>query len=166
MSDTSNEIAAVPRPSQLWKQLSPERRIQAAEAFWHDENASVEQAEALATIAQRIKFRIKSVISMPVEKKAKHLVALPVSEMVAARLLVAYHLAHQRPMMGAFLDALGIKHEEGLISEDEIQPPDPDTLKAASATLKSSYPPEDVTLYLSTLTWQDPDTWGGLAESL
>src|SRR5687767_9111579 len=100
MSDTST----VARPSQLWKQLSPERKLQAAEAFWHDENGGVEQAEALATIAQRIKFRIKSVVSMPVEKKAKQLVALPaVSEMVAARLLVAYHLVHQRPMMGAFL---------------------------------------------------------------
>ena len=167
MSDTPTDTPAVPRPSQLWKQLSPERKLQAAEAFWHDENASVEQAEALATIAQRIKFRIKSVLSMPVEKKAKQLVALPaVSEMVAARLLVAYHLVHQRPMMGAFLDALGIKHEEGLISEEDIQPPDPATLKAASTTLAASYPAEDVNLYLSTLTWQDPDTWGGLAESL
>ncbi len=166
MSDTS-ETSTVARPSQLWKQLSPERKLRAAEAFWRDENASVGQAEALGTIAQGIKFRIKSVLSMPVEKKAKQLVALPaVSEMVAARLLVAYHLVHQRPMMGAFLDALGIAHEEGLISEEDIQPPDPVKLKAASKTLAASYPAEDVTLYLSTLTWQDPDTWGGLAESL
>ena len=163
MSDTST----VARPSQLWKQLSPERRLQAAEAFWRDENGGVEQAEAVATIAQRIKFRIKSVLSMPVEKKAKQLLALPaVSEMVAARLLVAYHLVHQRPMMGAFLDALGIAHEEGLISEEDIQPPDPEKLKAAAKTLAASYPAGDVTVYLSTLTWQDPDTWGGLIESL
>ena len=166
MSDTS-PIPAIPRPSQLWKQLSPERRLQAAAAFWHDQNAGAEQAEVLATIAQRIKFRIKSVLSMPVEKKARQLVALPaVSEMVAARLLVAYHLVHQRPMMGAFLDALGIAHEEGLISEEDIQPPDADKLKAASRTLSDAYPAEDVNLYLSTLTWQDPDTWGGLAEGL
>jgi hypothetical protein len=166
MSD-STEAPAVPRPSQLWKTLSPERKLQAAEAFWHDENAGVEQAEALATIAQRIKFRIKSVISMPVEKKARQLVALPaISEMVAARLLVSYHLAHQRPMMGAFLDALGIAHEDGMISEEDIQPPDAEKLKTASKTLAASYPAEDVTLYLSTLTWQDPDTWGALAESL
>lgn len=163
MSDTST----VARPSQLWKQLSPERKLQAAEAFWRDENGGIEQAEALGTIAQRIKFRVKSVLSMPVEKKAKQLVALPaVSEMVAARLLVAYHLVHQRPMMGAFLDALGIKHEDGLISEEDVQPPDPEKLKAAAKTLAASYPAEDVTVYLSTLTWQDPDTWGGLADSL
>ena len=167
MSDTAPDTSTVPPPSQLWKQLSPERKLQAADAFWHDENAAVEQAEALLTIAQRIKFRVKSVVSMPVEKKAKQLIALPaVSEMVAARLLVAYHLVHQRPMMGAFLDALGIKHEEGLISEEDIQPPDAGKLKAAAQTLSASYPAEDVTVYLSTLTWQDPNTWGGLAESL
>ena len=167
MSDTAPDTSTVPAPSQLWKQLSPERKLQAADAFWHDENAAVEQAEALLTIAQRIKFRVKSVVGMPVEKKAKQLIALPaVSEMVAARLLVAYHLVHQRPMMGAFLDALGIAHEEGLISEEDIQPPDAEKLKAAAKTLSASYPAEDVTVYLSTLTWQDPNTWGGLSESL
>jgi len=167
MSDSETATSTVPRPSQLWKQLSPERKLQAAEAFWHDDNAGVEQAEALATIAQRIKFRIKSVVSMPVEKKAKQLLALPaVSEMIAARLLVAYHLTHQRPMMAAFLDALGIAHEDGLITEEEMAPPDAERLKTAANTLKASYPADDVTLYLSTLTWQDPDTWGALAESL
>ena len=167
MSDSETATSTVPRPSQLWKQLSPERKLQAAEAFWHDDNAGVEQAEALATIAQRIKFRIKSVVSMPVEKKAKQLLALPaVSEMIAARLLIAYHLTHQRPMMAAFLDALGIAHEDGLITEEEMAPPDAERLKTAANTLKASYPADDVTLYLSTLTWQDPDTWGALAESL
>jgi hypothetical protein len=166
MSDTT-QTPTIPRPSQLWKQLPAERKLQAADAFWRDENAGVEQAEALATIAQRIKFRVKSVISMPVEKKAKQLITLPaVSEMIAARALVAYHLAHQRPMMGAFLDALGIAHEEGLIQDEEMKAPDAEKLKAAANTLKASYPQEDVTLYLSTLTWQDPDTWGALAESI
>ena len=88
------EVPDLPRPSQLWKQLTPERKLEAATAFWTDENAAMEQAEAIATIAQRIKFRTKSVVTMPVEKKARQLAALgAVSEMVAARLLVAYHLS-------------------------------------------------------------------------
>ena len=102
--------------------LAAERKQQAAEAFWQDENAAVEQAEAIAVIAQRIKFRMKSVQALPIEKKARHLMALgKVSEMVAARLLVAFHLAHQRPMMASFLDALGIAHEDGLIADDELR---------------------------------------------
>jgi len=161
MSD--NEQLAIPRPSQLWKALSPDRKLQAAEAFWGDRNASVEHAEAILAIAQRIKFRPKSVITLPVEKKAKHLIAVgAVSELVAARLLVAYHLAHQRPMMGAFLDALGIGHEEGLINDEEIEAPPPERLAEAAKTLAASFPADDVSLYLSTLMWQDPETWGAL----
>jgi len=160
------EVPDLPRPSQLWKQLTPERKLEAATAFWADENAGVEQMEAVATIAQRIKFRTKSVYAMPIDKKARQLTALAgVSEMVAARLLVAYHLAAQRPMMGSFLDALGIKHEEGLIDDEEMAAPTPEKLREAATVIAGQYPREDVALYLSTLVWQDPDTWGGLTEA-
>jgi len=155
--------ASIPRPSQLWKQLSPERKTLAAEAFWRDDNAAMEQAEAVATIAQRLKFRPKSAMALSVEKKARYLVTMPsVSELLAARLLVVYHLEHQRPMMGSFLDALEIKHEDGLIADENVEAPDAERLKSAASTLTKAYPPDDVALYLSTLLWQDPDTWGGL----
>jgi hypothetical protein len=155
----------IPRPSQLWKQLSAERRASAAEAFWKDDSASMEQTEAVLAIANRIKFRVTSVLKMPREKKARQLLALPaVSEIVAARLLVTYHLDQQRAMMGAFLDALGVKHENGLIADETLAAPAAETLQAAVRSLAASYPPEDVALYLSTLIWQDPETWGGLTE--
>ena len=161
MTDANDAV----RPSQLWKQLDPERKLQAAEAFWHDENADAEQAEAIALIAQRIKFRLKSVISMPIDRKARQILTFPsLSEAVAARLLVAYHLAHQRPMMGQFLEALGIAHEEGLISEDELRAPEPERLTAATRTIAGAFPPEAVSLYLSTLFWQDPDAWSGVLD--
>jgi hypothetical protein len=159
------DLSEIPRPSVLWKTLTPERKQQAAEAFWRDENAAVEQAEAIAAIAMRIKFRVKSAQALPIEKKARHLVALGnVSEMIAARLLVAFHLAHQRPMMATFLDALGIAHEDGLIASEDLEAPANDKLAEAARTLTASYPPDDVALYLSTLVWQDPETWGALTE--
>ena len=164
MADAA-DLPDIPRPSQLWKQLDAEKKRQAADAFWGDEHAANEQAEAVNLIAQRIKFRLKSVIAMPVEKKTQYLLSMPaISEMIAARMLVAYHLQHQRAMMGAFLDALGIKHEEGIIAEEEVTPPTADALKQAAKAIASSYPTEDVSLYLSTLVWQDADTWGPLAD--
>jgi hypothetical protein len=159
------DVPDIPRPSALWKQLSPERRLRAADAFWKDENASMEQTEAVLAIAHRIKFRVPSVLKMPREKKSRQLVALMnVSELVAARLLVAYHLEEQRPMMAGFLDALGIKHDDGLIADEELTPPSRESLENAVRAVAASYPAEDVALYLSTLVWQDPDTWGALAE--
>jgi hypothetical protein len=144
--------------------MSPERRLQAAEAFWRDDDGVNEHAEAIAAIAQKIKFRPKSVIALPVDRKAKYLIGLPaISELVAARLLVAYHIAHQRPMMAAFLDALGIAHEDGLISDEQVKYP-PEKLKDAVAAIAASFPADDVALYLSTLTWQDAEVWGSLAE--
>ena len=160
------DVPDLPRPSQLWKQLTPERKLEAAVAFWSDDNAGIEQAEVVAAIAQRMKFRAKSVVAMPREKKARQLAAFPgVSEMVAARLLVAYHLDRQRPMMGSFLDALGIKHENGLIEDEEMGPPPPEKLREAAAAVAAQYPREDVALYLTTLVWQDPETWGGLTDA-
>jgi hypothetical protein len=155
------------RPSKLWKQLSPDRRVAAAELFWADDESTEQQLEAVAALAAHMKFRAKSVIGLPLEKKAKYLSTLPtVSDAVAARALVNYHLERQRPMMGAFLDLLGIAHENGLISEENVTKPEPEKLKAAAAELATKYPQSDVSLYLSTLVSQDPDTWGSLAESI
>src|SRR5690242_11854269 len=99
------------RPSRIWKRLPVERRETAAELFWSDEQSAEQQVEACAAIATQMKFRAKSVLNLPVEKKTRYLVRLPnVADAVAARALVNYHLGSQRPMMVAFLDALGIAH--------------------------------------------------------
>lgn len=153
------------RPARLWRDLPAEIRLAAATAFWTDEQATLEQAEGVALIARQIKFRPKSVLTLPVEKKAKHLAGLAqVSDLLAARLLVSYHLQHQRPMMGRFLDALGIPHEEGLITDESPTAPAPETLEKAATTLAAEFPKLDVSRYFWTLLWQDPDTWGGLKD--
>ena len=153
------------RPSRLWKKMPSERRIAAAAAFWADEQSTEQQIEAVGALAGHMKFRPKSVISLPLDKKVKYLATLPnVSDTVAARALVNYHLEHQRPMMAAFLDLLGISHENGLINEENVAKPDGQKLNTAAAELSSKFPKEDVMLYFSTLVSQDPDTWGGLAD--
>src|SRR5512132_2192958 len=120
------------RPSRLWKKMSPERRMTAAELFWADEQSTEQQVEAVAALAAHMKFRAKSVVALPLEKKARYLSTLPaVSDTVAARALVNYHLERQRPMMAAFLDSLGIAHEDGLISEENAVKPDAGKLKTA-----------------------------------
>jgi hypothetical protein len=153
------------RPSRLWKQMSAERRMAAAELFWTDDQSTEQQIEAVGALAAHMKFRAKSVVGLPLEKKAKYLATMPsVSDTVAARALVNYHLATQRPMMAAFLDSLGIAHEDGLISEDNVTKPDAAALGTAAADLASRFPPADVSLYFKTLVSQDPDTWSGLAD--
>src|SRR5215210_7313253 len=107
------------RPSKIWRRMTAERRTAAAELFWADEQSAEQQVEACASIATHMKFRTKSVLNLPLEKKASYLIRLPaVPDAVAARALVNYHLERQRPMMAAFLDALGIAHDNGLINDE------------------------------------------------
>ena len=149
-------------PSRLWKRISPELRQQAATAFWLDEEATDDQVQAVLAIAQQKKFRPKFVLGLDTDRKARHLATLgSLPDTIAARVLIVYHLAEQRSMMGAFLDALGIQHEDGLIKDDDVKP-DPEKLGSAAAQLAQQFPPEHVSLYLNTLLCQDPDTWGAL----
>lgn len=153
------------RPTRLWKRLSAEQRLAAADAFWRDEQSTEQQIEAVAALATHMKFRTKSVLNLSHEKRTKYLTTLPtITDTIAARALINYHLEHQRPMMSAFLDSLGVAHENGLITEENLTKPDADKLKAAATDLASKYPPEQVSVYLSTLVSQDPDTWGDLAD--
>jgi len=153
-------------PSKLWKQMSLAQRVAAARAFWNDEEAIDDQVQAAFLIAQKKKFRPKTVIGLDIERKAAHLASLPLlPDPIAARALVLYHLADRRPMMARFLDALGIAHENGLIQEDSVVP-DAAKLGPAAAELDREWPADDVRLYLNTLLCQDPATWGGLAAVL
>jgi hypothetical protein len=151
-------------PSRLWKQMTAEQRQRAARAFWSDEEAADDQIQAVLLIAERKKFRPKTVVGLDLDRKARHLASLgSLPDALAARALILYHLAEQRPMMGAFLDALGIAHDQGLINEDEVKP-DASKIPSAAADLAQKFPPEDVSLYLNTLLCQDPATWGGLSD--
>src|SRR3954470_16825095 len=153
------------RPSKLWRRLPLERRVDAAGLFWNDEHSADQQIEAVASIASHMKFRPRSVIGLDPDKRAKYLAQLPnVTDAIAARALVNYHLERQRPMMGAFLDLLGIAHENGLISEENLPKPDGEKVKAAATELATKFPQEDVSLYLATLVSQDPETWDALVE--
>jgi hypothetical protein len=153
------------RPSKLWRKMSLERRIDAAALFWDDEHSADQQLEAVSALATHMKFRPRSVLSLTPDKRAKYLAQLPsITDTIAARALVNYHLERQRPMMSAFLDLLGIAHDNGLINDETIAKPDPATVQTAAKTLAGRFPPEDVSLYLSTLVSQDPETWDALVD--
>ena len=151
-------------PSRLWKRMTSDQRLQAADAFWRDEEAIDDQVQAALLIAQQKKFRPKTVIGLDVDRKARHLASLSnLPDSLAARALILYHLARQRPMMGAFLDAMGIAHDNGLITEDGVKPAS-EKIAPAAAAIGGGYPAPDVSLYLNTLLCQDPESWGALAD--
>jgi hypothetical protein len=146
--------------------MTLDERQRAARAFWADDEATDDQLQAALLIAQQKKFRAKTVVGLDVDRKARHLATLgSLPDSLAARALIVYHLAEQRPMMGAFLDALGIAHENGLIQDEGVKP-DADKIGPAVAHLAQQFPVGDVRLYLTTLMAQDPETWAPLEKAL
>ena len=151
-------------PARMWRHMPAEQRQRVALAFWRDEEAADDQVQAALHIAQQKKFRPKTVVGLDDDRKAKHLASIAaLPETLAARALVVYHLAEQRPMMGAFLDALGIAHENGVIKDDGAKP-ESSKIGPAAAQIAKQFPADDVRLYLNTLACQDPETWGALSE--
>ncbi len=162
-----SDVEQITRASQLWKFMTEGQRRQAADAFWSEGEAGAEHAEVVGLLSRRLNFRVKSVLALPLDRKVKYTAGLAaVSDAVAGRLLVTFHLTHQRAMMATFLDALGIAHENGLIADDAAPALDASKLPEAVTALGEQYPAEDVNLYLHTLRLQDHRTWSGLEQFL
>jgi hypothetical protein len=155
------------RPSHLWKELPSSTRLALADAFWRENDddspeTTMQHVEAIAAIARRMNFRTKSVQALPIDRKARQLAQMSdVSDAVATRALIAYHFSTQRPMMAAFLNALGVANDNGLITAEEVAAPETEQLRAAVGQL-GEYPADAVSLYLRTLTVVDEDTWRNL----
>jgi hypothetical protein len=129
-----------PAPGRLWRQLPPERRRAGAEAFWQDPEGAEQHAEALAWMARQLNFRLKSLQKLPTERKIRYFTTLGgVPDSVAVRALVAYHLHGKREMMSAFLDQLGIPHDNGVISAEHLAAPEPGKLAEAAKALAAAY---------------------------
>ena len=146
--------------------MPPDTRVAAAAAFWRDTESpeiGVQHAEAIGLLARRLNFRVRSLQTLPVEKRARHLAQIAdVTDPIATRALIAYHFEAQRPLMAAFLDALGIAHENGLITADETPAPSAEALATAVQAVRTAFPQAEVDLYLRTLATLDGDTWAAL----
>ncbi len=154
--------------NKVWLRLDQEVRLAAGKAFYeHDwEDGGVKLAQADGLVAAVLRFRPIAVRQIPVERRARSLAlsTRPDADLVSS-LLTAYHFEIHREMMGAFLDALAIPHEKGLIQpEHEIQLADDEKLAAAVDGLYKAYPAEQVDLYLATLYMADPRNWRALGE--
>src|SRR5688572_27354471 len=150
-----------PSAGKLWKRLTREERLAAAQQFFSQPPQEV-YGTALGVIVRARKLRPQVARSMAPEEQAKALASvLDPGEPLAGSLLVA-----RRPLPGAFLDAVGLAHEDGLLKEeaDGI----PFTAEAAQkgvAALRAAYPREQVDVYLNTLWLQDPEHWAPLEEA-
>jgi len=158
-------------PIEVWAALDPETRGLAAAAVYGGSGADPgAAAEADVAIARAARFRLVAVRRLPMEKRRDYLVRLVrPDDSLAATLLRAFHLIHRSALLGAFLDELGIPHEDGAIDPDfdlDANRPDAKRLLAATTALDSRFPAEQVELYAMSLLAMDREAWSPLQEVL
>jgi len=151
--------------SRIWKRLGREDRLAASSSFWRDPPQEAVPA-ALAAIVSARRVRPQVARTLPTEVRAQTLAVLQEpGEAVAAALLVALHLSERRALLGAFLDAVGVAHDNGIMSEEPGAPVGEDVLRRGVDAL-SAFPRPQVEAYLNTLFLQDPERWAALPKAV
>jgi len=165
-------LAAAPRNTtvrKLWKALTPEERTAAITASLADDQNGWVKASTRTAVAVAIRFRPQTVATWPRQKLVAEAARAPLED---ASLLSAYlvdlHLGTRRPMMAAFLDRVGVKHEDGRIDSEATGPiqVEADVLRTAADDLAGRFPLDEVVTYFLTLLLQDFETWKDVVEWL
>jgi hypothetical protein len=91
--------------------------------------------------------------------------ARPALDLVAGSLIRAWLLKKHKAMLVDFLNALGIKNEEGVV-ENLPESMDDVKLKSAIETLLAKYPPEAVAVYLNAFNEMNEANWANLKSIL
>lgn len=91
--------------------------------------------------------------------------ARPALDAVTNGLIRAWLLKKHKAMLTDFLDALAVKHEDGVV-EDLPLAMDDARLKAAVDVLLGKYPPETVAVYLHAFNEMNEQEWPNLTAML
>jgi hypothetical protein len=152
-----------PTATRIWKHLTPDERLTAAKTFF-EEPARELAATALGVLAKARRMRPQAARSLAPEAQARILAAvLDPGEPLAQGLLVSLHLADRRPLLAAFLDALAIPHENGVLTDEAAAaPPLPPEKARQAVEALASFPRAQVLTYVNTLVLQDPERWAAL----
>jgi hypothetical protein len=152
------------RSYQVFASMQPERAVALLRSLNETSPTVVEQAVAAAAFA--MKARPVYLKKQPFEKRAhavRRALARVASDPVAAEVLAVYFLKCRNELLCEWLDALGLKHEEGVLEADAPEQPAAAELeKKAKAFLAVASDDEDRPLLLAAFAAQDAIDWPAL----
>jgi len=157
-------VSFEPTATRVWKRLPAPDRLAAAQHLFAEPSAET-MAGVLAAITRARKMRPQAVRAMDAESQARAVASiLDPGEGLAASLLVALHLGERRAVLRTFLDAVGLPHEDGILTDEDPGAPVGRAAAIAGVKALSGFPEGHVATYLNTLFLQDPDRWAVLPE--
>ena len=110
-------------------------------------------------VAKLLKFRPQAIKKIPIAKRAKlakSWIEQKHNAELCYELFGTYLVRNKKELVTGFLDATGVPHEEGMISNIDESKPDPTKIPAALAELDGKFGADDVTLYLALCAAQWP----------
>jgi hypothetical protein len=124
---------------------------------------------AVEVMAPRMGIRVPTLLEMP--KAQRHatwiqILARPEMEVLSFNLLSTWLIESQRPMLCAWLDALGIEHGDNGCADNFPPQPDAAVLKKGVDLLLEKFNPQIVGLYLCAFNQIDETQWPALDEIL
>src|SRR6185295_4332220 len=114
------------------------------------------QGAALGVIVNARRMRPQAARALKPEEQARILASvLDPGEAVSSALLVV------------FLDAVGLPHEDGVLTEeaDALPPLGEEKTREGVLALKAKFPVDQVLTYVNVLWLQDPERWQALEKS-
>jgi hypothetical protein len=124
---------------------------------------------AVEVMAPRMGIRVPTLLEMP--KAQRHatwiqILARPEMEVLSFNILSAWLIDAQRPMLCAWLDALGIEHGDNGCADNFPPQPDAALIKKGVDLLLAQFDPQIVGVYLRTFNQIDETQWAALDEIL
>ncbi|HKK50978.1 MAG TPA: hypothetical protein VKA74_05300 [Myxococcota bacterium] len=153
------------RPHQIFGAMSPEKCEAVFARIEKESPETVQQAVIAAAAALR--FRPKYLLKQPVAKRiasVRRALARVQSAALAEEILAVYFLKCRADLLTEWLDSLGLAHEEGVLTDEEIVPPEKSELERKVAEFRAASEDEDRELLLRTFSAQAAIDWPVLDE--
>ena len=152
---------------EIFQRMSPDLTGRILEHFHANERAGYRAA--IEQLAPLQKLRPVFVLRRPKSEQftwVRNALSRKGSDLLAANLLQVWLVGTQTPLLCAFLDALGIAHDERGMIEQLPPAPTDDALRAAIDGLLAAYDPEVVAVYLQAFVATDDTPWPNLVSLL
>ena len=147
------ERAARPSAVSLWNVLNRDEREEGVR--WLIESEDIGRETVCKAVADAMRFRPQTVRRWPLDKIVRTTCTVPLQDPTVAQVLVLTCVATpgRLTMVRAFLDGLGIPHDDGEVESLESLDASRDALASVAATMAEEYGDRAVAIYLLAL-WE------------
>lgn len=154
----------------VWSALTVAEKDDACQVFLEgkDTFSSDVLPRVLQELAVALKFRVTFLKRLPMGEKVRHLRRLadsPTLRHVCDDLLRSWVVRRKTEMLVCFVEAQGLKHNNGIVDDSVTQADLKSVKKGVQAVLKQ-FPPREVALYMGIMLSAGGDFWVGLSEAV